>query len=208
MAVTELTKEHIDPRKGVLVSGLENDFNEVIADWTYNARKVNRFVPFRCVGDEPWPVTFGDFSYFLIGEEWVYCEFGGPEWWEESNRVGNSQVSGGKNSKSTEVRRAQGKKLVRDQVGLWDPAQKDKVLEGSRAGGRKGGKKGGAIVGKKYGGSNRKAILCVETGVVYASSHEAGEKTGLAYQNIGACCRGTQETAGGCHWQFAEGSAG
>jgi hypothetical protein len=44
--------------------------------------------------------------------------------------------------------------------------------------------------------------------VIYASAHEAGEKTGLAPQNIGACCRGKQKTAGGYHWQFAEASNG
>lgn len=86
-----ITKEHIDPRKGRLVCGLKNEFNEVLADSSYNSRKTDRFVPYR-VHDNPAPVNFGDKGEFLIGGEWVVCEFGGPEWWEESNRIGNSQV--------------------------------------------------------------------------------------------------------------------
>ena len=86
-----LTIEHIDPRKGVLVTGLRNEFNEIIADNSYNSRKNNRFVPYR-VCDYPAPVTFGDIGEFLIGAGWVVCEFGGELWWAESNRVGNAHV--------------------------------------------------------------------------------------------------------------------
>jgi hypothetical protein len=86
-----LSLDHIDPRKGVLISGLENDFNEVITDRSYNSRKSNRFVPYRVCG-YPAPVTFGDIGEFLIEEEWVVCEFGGEIWWAESNRIGNVHV--------------------------------------------------------------------------------------------------------------------
>jgi hypothetical protein len=86
-----LTLEHIDPRNGVLISGLENEFNEVMADNSYNSRKTNRFVPYR-VCNYPAPVTFGDIGEFLIGAEWVICEFGGAEWWAESNKIGNAHV--------------------------------------------------------------------------------------------------------------------
>jgi hypothetical protein len=86
-----LTLEHIDPCNGVLVSGLRNQFNEVLADDSYNYRKTNRFVPYR-VCEYPAPVTFGDIGEFLISGEWVVCEFGGDAWWAESNRIGNSQV--------------------------------------------------------------------------------------------------------------------
>lgn len=86
-----LTLEHIDPRKGVLISGLENEFNEVMADNSYNSRKTNRFVPYR-VCDYPAPVTFGDIGEFLIDGDWVVCEFGGEVWWAESNRIGNAHV--------------------------------------------------------------------------------------------------------------------
>jgi hypothetical protein len=100
-----LSIEHIDPRNGVLVSGLENNFNEVIADLSYNSKKVNRFVPYR-VCNYPAPVNEGDVGEFLIGAEiatdnpgkWVICEFMVKKgmWWQESNRIGNSQVEGGR----------------------------------------------------------------------------------------------------------------
>jgi len=95
--MNNLSVEHIDPRNGVLVSGLENEFNEVIADLSYNSRKVNRFVPYR-VCEYPAPTNEGDVGEFLIGGEWVFCEFmvEGGTWWQESNRIGNCQVNGGR----------------------------------------------------------------------------------------------------------------
>jgi hypothetical protein len=87
--------EHIDPKKSKFVSGLENDYNEIIAEEFYNKRKNNRFVPYR-VCDYSSPVTFGDIGEFLIKGEWVVCEFGGELWWGESNRIGNAQVEAGK----------------------------------------------------------------------------------------------------------------
>ena len=102
-----LTVEHIDPRNGVLVSGLENEFNEIIADLSYNSKKVNRFVPYR-IYDYPAPVNEGDVGEFLVGADiatdnpgkWTICEFmvKGGAWWKESNRVGNNQVEGGKSA--------------------------------------------------------------------------------------------------------------
>jgi hypothetical protein len=89
----DLTLEHIDPRNGELVCGLCNEFNEILASRSYNARKNNRFVPYR-VCDYPPPITFGDIGEFLIKGEWIICEFGGTEWWLESNRVGNSCYKG------------------------------------------------------------------------------------------------------------------
>lgn len=90
-----LSLEHVDPKKSKFVSGLENEYNEIIADGSYNKSKNNRFVPYR-VCDYPAPVTFGDIGEFLIEGEWVVCEFGGPEWWAESNRIGNAQVEAGR----------------------------------------------------------------------------------------------------------------
>jgi len=74
-----------------LICGLENDFNEILAESTYNNRKNNRFVPYR-VNEYSAPETFGDIAEFLINGEWTVCEFGGEVWWEESNRVGNSHT--------------------------------------------------------------------------------------------------------------------
>ena len=82
-----LTLEHIDPRTSDHICGLENEFNEVIADSAYNNRKNNRFVPYR-ICDHPAPTTFGDTAEFLIEGEWKICEFGGEEWWNESTRIG------------------------------------------------------------------------------------------------------------------------
>jgi hypothetical protein len=98
-----VTLEHIDPRNGVLVCGLCNEFNEIFANFLYNSRKNNRFVPYR-VCDFPAPVTFGDVGEFLIDEEWTVCEFGGPEWWEESNKIGNANTKGGSRHTEAQVK--------------------------------------------------------------------------------------------------------
>lgn len=47
-----------------------------------------------------------------------------------------------------------------------------------------------------------KKVLCVETGVVYESTHEAGRQTGYAQANISAACRGRRERAYGFHWEY------
>ena len=83
--------EHIDPQKSKHICGLRNEFNEVLADLTYNKRKSNRFVPYR-ICEHPAPVWFGNVGEFLINDEWIVCEFGGETWWKESNRIGNSQI--------------------------------------------------------------------------------------------------------------------
>lgn len=47
-----------------------------------------------------------------------------------------------------------------------------------------------------------KKTLCIETGVVYNSVKEAGEKTGLNKNCIAYCCNGVQKMHGGYHWQY------
>ena len=96
------TVEHIDPQKGILVSGLDVEANVIIADESYNKRKTNRFVPYR-LKDYPAPVNFGETGEFLINGEWVICEFGGEEWWAESTKIGCSQTSSRRNFESTRV---------------------------------------------------------------------------------------------------------
>ena len=44
------------------------------------------------------------------------------------------------------------------------------------------------------------SVLCVETGVVYPSVHEASRQTGISRGNISACLKGKRKTAGGFHW--------
>ena len=135
-----VTLEHIDPRNGILVSGLCNEYNEILASPEYNARKTNRFVPYRVCG-YPAPVTFGDIDEFLIAGDWVVCEFGGPDWWEESNRVGNSSTRGGKTTtakynservkhmnshpRTKEMVKMAGVRAVERNLGIHNPEYKD-----------------------------------------------------------------------------------
>jgi hypothetical protein len=108
-----LSVEHIDPRwrEGrdyQLICGFEEgplaNFNEVIADWSYNSRKSNRFVPYRTCKHSA-PVTFGDIGEFLVEGEWVVCEFGGEIWWKESSRIGCGETArhGNKNAEGKSV---------------------------------------------------------------------------------------------------------
>lgn len=153
MPRSELTKEHIDPRNGKLVSGLNNDFNERVADFSYNARKTNRFVPYR-VCDYPAPEFFGDTGEFLIDGQWVVCEFGGPEWWAESNKIGCSQTSPRPNGKSNFInyhdRRKEDPKL--------NARHQKMVTENGYRYGPKGGKKGGAVTGKYFWWTNGSSV--------------------------------------------------
>ena len=50
-----------------------------------------------------------------------------------------------------------------------------------------------------------KAVLCIETGIVYASITEASRKTGAAKSSLSVICNtaNMNRTAAGYHWQFA-----
>jgi len=95
----QLAVDHIDPqwkegRDYQLVCGLDNKMNHRLSDRSENARKTNRFVPYRvdprlAVHQEP-----GDLGFFLIKGTWKLVKFLGLEWWEESNRIGNSHTKG------------------------------------------------------------------------------------------------------------------
>lgn len=50
----------------------------------------------------------------------------------------------------------------------------------------------------------KKKVLCVETQEVYNSLKEAAEQYGTYSSGISKCCKGTQKTAGGVHWQYIE----
>jgi hypothetical protein len=171
--MNSLSVEHIDPRNGVLVSGLENEFNEIIADLSYNSRKVNRFVPYR-VCEYPAPANEGDVGEFLIGGEWAVCEFmvEGGVWWRESNRIGNCQVEGGLTSLKT---------------GRLREMSKEASLLGAEATAR----------------TMSAPVVCLETKIKYQSGMEASRATGVSRKGISWCCHGKQKTAGGLHWQFA-----
>lgn len=51
-----------------------------------------------------------------------------------------------------------------------------------------------------------KPVLCIETGIVYASSAEAQRQTGICAGTIGCVCRKNPnyKMAGGYHWRFSE----
>ena len=47
-----------------------------------------------------------------------------------------------------------------------------------------------------------KKVVCVETGIIYISIHDAENNTGICSQNICRCCKGDKGTAGGYHWKY------
>jgi hypothetical protein len=50
-----------------------------------------------------------------------------------------------------------------------------------------------------------KAVLCVETGIVYISAKEAQRSLGMSSSStITACCRGRRKTCGGYTWKYEE----
>lgn len=51
---------------------------------------------------------------------------------------------------------------------------------------------------------NGKAVVCVETKVVYKTAHEASRITGIDFSSICKCRRHEVKTAGGYHWVAAE----
>lgn len=63
-------------------------------------------------------------------------------------------------------------------------------------------KAGAATSGKNN--SHPRAVLCVETGVVFDTIKEAGEFKGGSPKNIIACCRGRLNTSGGYHWRYVD----
>ena len=88
----KLTLEHIDPRNHTLVSGLKNDFNEILADASYNYSKSDSFLPYRAK-DYPAPTNPGDVGEFLIQGEWVVTPFMG-EWYLHESLKYSARRSG------------------------------------------------------------------------------------------------------------------
>ena len=52
--------------------------------------------------------------------------------------------------------------------------------------------------------SNSKPVKCLETGIIYSSTIEAGKQTKIHIGDIGACARKVKRhyTAGRCHWEY------
>lgn len=55
-----------------------------------------------------------------------------------------------------------------------------------------------------------KKVICIETGMIYPSTSEAGRQTKISQSNISACCRGQRQSAGKdkdgnkLHWKYIE----
>lgn len=50
----------------------------------------------------------------------------------------------------------------------------------------------------------KKAVLCVETGITFPGIHEAAEATGLSATKICSVCKGRRHTTGNLHWRYAD----
>lgn len=66
-----------------------------------------------------------------------------------------------------------------------------------------------AKVNANYGTRNQRvsktksrAVYCVELDKTYLGAKEAGKSLGVCFTSIRKCCRGTQKTAGGYHWEY------
>lgn len=51
---------------------------------------------------------------------------------------------------------------------------------------------------------NQKAVICVESGMIYRSGAEAAKSIGVTKMAISNAVRGVQKTAGGYHWKYAD----
>ena len=47
-----------------------------------------------------------------------------------------------------------------------------------------------------------KKVICIETGIIYDSIHEAERQTGIYQTSICQCCLGRYKTSGGYHWSY------
>ena len=47
-----------------------------------------------------------------------------------------------------------------------------------------------------------KKVMCVEKNVVYISTYDVEQQTGIPHSNVSACCLGKRKTAGGYHWKY------
>ena len=57
---------------------------------------------------------------------------------------------------------------------------------------------------ESHKGKTAKAVVCVETGILYSSVTEAAKYIGVTQSAISNVVRGAQKTAGGYHWKYAK----
>ena len=61
----------------------------------------------------------------------------------------------------------------------------------------------GKIMSDDVRAKTSKAVVCVETNIVYFGLMEAERQTSVAHGNISKCLNGERTTAGGFHWKYA-----
>lgn len=174
--------DHIDPKwkKGrdyQLVCGLNTPLNYAERDKSENARKSNRFLPWRWSAADLGvaPVEPGDLCLFLDPdtEEWVLEEFMGEWWYKKTTPTSSHSVGGARSSRCG--------------VGIHD-RQSISNQEGWRRGGvnsqkrcvglhnigdprvKEGRRQGGLITGKKNSAKlNVRKWVCLKTFYVSTS---------------------------------------
>lgn len=57
---------------------------------------------------------------------------------------------------------------------------------------------------ESHKGKAAKAVICVETGIMYSSGMEAAKSIGVTNKAISNVVRGVRKTAGGYHWKYAD----
>ena len=115
-----------------------------------------------------------------------------PEQCLENSRLGGVRVQ----ELYPDLSKSIGEAHVRNKTGLFSPEHESVMLEWRRKGNRAASKKLSL------------PVMCVETGKVYASCHEASRETGISNCNIGRAAQGKRKTAGKLHWQLVESPAG
>ena len=53
-------------------------------------------------------------------------------------------------------------------------------------------------------GKKSKAVICLETGLIYSSTREIQRQSGFKQSSISQCCNGKRKTCGGYHWKYVE----
>lgn len=96
------------------------------------------------------------------------------------------------------------KQLI-DNLLQWRENNPDKVAEGYKRGAETRSKKYGNKITEKANQSTRKAVKCIETGIVYNSATEAAKALGFSSSaHIGQVCNGKRKTAFNYHWEWLE----
>lgn len=86
---------------------------------------------------------------------------------------------------------------------VWTEEEKKRVSEGVRRALAEG-KMRSKPANRGAGNGNSRRVLCVDTGIEYASAVEAAEATGIDKHYIWANARGDRKDAGGMQWQYLE----